>query len=136
MSTTQLLIKNADQKSFRNWVMAINDPVTENQSGEFYFFGPRLEVGSDSTCLLVGSLLDDEQFNEDINPYLHDFCEYETIQIVIGQYMYSKNKEKVDRLARCLQLMKYCSDSAEAIVLYEEWEDEETKWRKVEITTV
>lgn len=136
MSTIQLLIKNADQESLKNWVMAINDPVTEKQSGEFYFFGPRLEIGSDSTCLLVGSLLNNEQFDEEVNPYLHDLCEYNTIQIIIGQYMYSKNKDMVDKLARCLQLMKYCADSAEAIILYEEWEGEEAKWRKVEITTV
>ena len=136
MSTIQLLIKNADKNSFRNWVMAINDPITERQSGEFYFFGPRLEGKSDSNCMLVDSIIDKEEFDSKVRPYLQEFCEYNTIQIIIGQYTYSKNKEMVDKLARCLQLMKYCSDSVASIVLYEEWENEETKWRKIEITTV
>ena len=43
--------------------MAINDPITERQSGEFYFFGPRLEGKSDSNCMLVDSIIDKEEFD-------------------------------------------------------------------------
>lgn len=136
MNTIQLLIKNADQESFKNWVMAINEPLVENQSGEFYFFGPRIAGSDDTTSLLVGSLLDDEQFDEEVSPYLYDLCECEKIQIVVGQYTYSKNKDAIEELANCLQRMNYYSDSTREILLYEEWEDEETNWREIEITTV
>lgn len=136
MRTIQLLIKEADKESFKNWILVIYDPVMEKQSGEFYFFGPRLEGNDNTDCLLVGSLLTPKQFEEKVRPYLQKLCEYETIQILIGQYMYSKNKELVDKLVNCLQLMKPCTDPTLGILLYEEWEKEETKWREIKITTV
>ncbi len=136
MSTIQLMIKDVGNESLKDWVIAIYDPATEKHSEDFYFFKSRLGGSDNTNCLLVGSLVKDNQFDEEVRPYLTALCESDTIQVLVGQYMYSKNKDKVDKLVGYLKLIKSYLNHTVGILLYEKWEDEETKWRKVEIITV
>ena len=136
MSAIQLLIKEAEQESYKNWVISVHDPLTDKQSEEFYFYGPGLDSEKNADYLFVGSSDNGEDFEENVRPYIIALCESNNIQIVIGQYTYSKSKKMVKKLARCIKQIKGCSASAREILLNEDWKSEEVRGRRVEIITV
>ena len=132
MSTVQLMIKNADIKTFQNWVFSIYKQEEERSSIDFSFYGPRydsLGIG----CLVVASGNEPDNWKR-LKPFIEELCKAKVIQVIMGKYTFSMNQEEVNRIVKYLERMARVSDLNHGVLLFDE--DENTSDRKVKISVV
>lgn len=126
MSKIQILIKEANQGSFRNWVMTIYNPEEGKESKEFCFLAVINDISKEKPSFMMIRSCDMlVAFKEEIEPFLNQLCISNNVQIIIGQYMYSKSKDMLEKLVIFVKRMKRYLASDLQIELYGREEESE-----------
>lgn len=136
MSNIQLIVKEADMEGFSNWPMTIYKPAEEDESQRF------------KICVTEGYsgeayLNFPKNVAKKLRSYILELSRSPRVELVIGEYSYSQNKEEVERLKGFISRMLPCNDLDDAevgIALYNEGMKEmlgiDAPVREVELITV
>lgn len=136
MDRIQLMVKDADEEGIEKWVMSIYYPDKEEESQDFIF-----EVSEEDEGNIYLDFRCDDY--EALEPFILRFSASSYLEVVVGRYTYSKNREEIEKLKAILENMLPCcglEDTEYGIALYNEHIREELGLakvlRKVEIITV
>ncbi len=89
MSNIQIMLKDADQANFRNWIFSIYKPKEEAESPDFSIC---VDKQQKDYYLKFNS---EEDNVEELKPFIEDLKKSKDIELVVGQYTYSKNEEGI-----------------------------------------
>ena len=103
MECMQLLIKDAREECFEDWIMSIYYSQKEKESQSFRVFVSEEDSGEEFFDFYVK---DYEAFRTDIL----ELSRSEYVQIIIGNFVYSQKENEVKRLKSYVENMIPCID--------------------------